>query len=174
MRRLTIMLGMVFVASLVFLRAADVPTYVGVAKCRDCHKTEKQGKAYPIWEASKHAQSANALKLEDAKAAAEKAGLTVPPDQSPVCQKCHVPLAGTAPETAAEGVTCEVCHGPGSLYRKLNVMVSREASVKNGLVVYASKDAIKAHCLTCHENAHGIKWDFDKSWEAVKHYRPEK
>jgi len=174
MKRLTIVLGVVFVASLVLLSAADVPTYVGAGKCRDCHKTEKQGKAFPIWEASKHAQSANALKLEDAKAAAEKAGLTCPPEQSPVCQKCHVPLAGTGPEVAAEGVTCEVCHGPGSLYRKLNVMVNREASVKAGLIVFASPDAIKTKCLTCHENAHGIKWDFDKAWEAVKHNRPEK
>ena len=171
MRRLTIMLGIVFVASLVFLPAADVPTYVGAAKCRDCHRTEKQGKPYPIWEASKHAQSFNILKSETAKT---EAGEQVPARQSPACLKCHAPLHEKAQDVSVEGVTCEVCHGPGSIYRKLNVMVSREASVKNGLIVYASKDAIKAHCLTCHENAHGIKWDFDKSWEAVKHYRPAK
>ena len=163
-------------AGLALLAAADVPTNVGAAKCRDCHKTEKQGKAYPVWEASKHAQAANALKLEDAKAPANEAGLTVPPDQSPVCQKCHVPLAATAaPEIAAEGVTCEVCHGPGSLYKKLSVMVDHEACVKNGLIAYASQDAVKTACLACHANAHGMKdWDFAKAWEAVKHDKPGK
>lgn len=176
MKRLAIVVGIALTAGLASLAAADVPpTYVGAGKCRDCHKTEKQGKAYPIWEASKHAQASNALKSDAAKAAAEKAGLTVPAEQSPVCQKCHVPLAGAAAELAAEGVTCEACHGPGSLYKKLSVMVDREACVKNGLVVFASQDAVKAKCLSCHENAHGMKdWDFAKAWEAVKHDKPGK
>ena len=99
----------------------------------------------------------------------------MPPEQSPVCQKCHIPLTGAAPEVAAEGVSCEACHGPGSLYRKLSVMVDREACVKNGLIVFASQDAVKAKCLSCHENAHGMKdWDFAEAWEAVKHDKPGK
>ena len=53
-------------------------------------------------------------------------------------------------------------------------MVDRDACVKNGLVVYASQDAVKAHCMTCHDNAHGIAFDFPKAWDAIKHYRPAK
>jgi hypothetical protein len=113
MRRLTIMLGIVFVASFVFLSAADVPTYVGVAKCRDCHKTEKQGKAYPIWEASKHAQSFNILKTETAKT---EAGEQKPPQQSPACLKCHAPLHEKAKDVC-RGHHLRGCHGPGGLYR---------------------------------------------------------
>ena len=164
--------GIVFVASAVFRRGRRRPDLCRGRQVPGLPQDGKAGQAaYPIWEASKHAQSFNILKTETAKT---EAGEQVPAQQSPACLKCHAPLHEKAKDISVEGITCEVCHGPGGLYRKLNVMVSREASVKNGLVVYASKDAIKAHCLTCHENAHGIKWDFDKSWEAVKHYRPGK
>jgi hypothetical protein len=46
--------------------------------------------------------------------------------------------------------------------------------VKNGSAVYASKDADQGPLPDLpRENAHGSN-DFDKSWEAVKHYRPAK
>jgi hypothetical protein len=53
-------------------------------------------------------------------------------------------------------------------------MKNREEAVKNGLVVYESPEAIKKHCLTCHENAHGQSFDFNVSWEVIKHPVPEK
>jgi hypothetical protein len=172
MKRFAIVFGIVFTVGLASITAADVPTYVGASKCRDCHKTEKQGKAYPIWEASKHAQAFNNLKSETAKNAA---GESIPAQEAPACLKCHAPQFDKSPEVSIEGVTCEVCHGPGSQYRKLSVMVDREACVKNGLVVFASQDAVKAMCLTCHAAAHGKKnWDFIKAWEAVKHEKPGK
>lgn len=171
MKKIALVAGVLFAAGLTALAAADVPTYVGAGKCRDCHRTEKQGKQHPVWEAGKHAQSFNNLKPETAK---NETGEAIPAQQAPGCLKCHAPLNEKAPEVAAEGITCEVCHGPGSRYRKLNVMVDRDACVKNGLVVYASQDAVKAHCMTCHDNAHGIAFDFPKAWDAIKHYRPAK
>ncbi len=171
MKRFAIVLGIGLTAGLVSLWAADVPTYVGAGKCRDCHKTEKQGKQHPLWEAGKHAQSFNNLKPETAK---DAAGAPIPAQQAPGCLKCHAPLSEKAAAVSVEGVTCEVCHGPGSQYRKLSVMVDREACIKNGLVVYTSPDAVKAHCLTCHDNAHGIAFDFPKAWDTIKHYRPGK
>lgn len=148
-------------------------TYVGAAKCAMCHRTEKQGQQQPIWEKSKHATSFNALSLPQAANYAQSAGVTNPAE-SPQCLKCHAPLFDKAAEFKAEGVTCEVCHGPGSEYRKLNIMKDRELAVKNGLIVYADEAAIKKQCLTCHANAHGQTFDFASSWEKIKHPVPGK
>lgn len=148
-------------------------TYVGAAKCKICHKTEKQGKQFPIWEESTHSKSISALSSSEAPARAKEMGVDNPAD-SPKCLKCHAPLYEKASEFKEEGVTCEACHGPGSAYKKLSVMKSREESVKNGLIVYDSPEAIKKQCLSCHENAHGKPFDFDTKWAKIKHPVPEK
>jgi len=143
-------------------------TYVGTAKCKMCHKSEKQGKQYPLWEARKHSKSFAQLSTDEAKALAADA-----PD-NPECLKCHAPLAAKAPDLKAEGVNCEVCHGPGSAYKKMSIMKDPAESVKNGLIKYGSPDAIKAQCATCHENnPHDKPFDFATAWEKVKHPRPE-
>lgn len=142
-------------------------TYVGVGKCKTCHKSEKRGKQFPIWEGSKHSKSFAALSSEEVKAKVPDA------PENPKCLTCHGSLFEKAAEFKEEGVTCEVCHGPGSAYRKLKVMKSREESVKNGLIVYDSPEAIKTQCLTCHENAHDKPFDFEASWEKIKHPVPE-
>ncbi|MFQ6038796.1 MAG: multiheme c-type cytochrome [Candidatus Aminicenantales bacterium] len=148
-------------------------TYIGAGKCRICHKSEKQGKQFPIWEASKHAQAFNALTSPEAAARAQEMGVENP-SESPECMKCHAPLYEKAPELKQEGVTCEVCHGPGSAYKKMSVMKSREESVKNGLLVYETPEAKKEWCLTCHANAHGTEFDFESSWQKIMHPVPEK
>ena len=148
-------------------------TYVGVGKCKICHKSEKRGKQFPIWEESKHSQSFAALSSPQASAKAQEAGVENPVD-SPKCLKCHAPLFEKAPELKTEGVTCEVCHGPGSAYKKLKIMKSRQESVKNGLTIYDTPEAKKEWCLSCHGNAHGKSFDFEASWEKIKHPVPEK
>ncbi len=148
-------------------------SYVGASKCKICHNTEKQGQQYPIWEASKHSHSFSALASEEAAQIAKEAGMETPPADSPKCLNCHSPLFEKAPELKEDSVTCEVCHGPGSDYKKLSIMKSREEAVKNGLIVYGSPEAIKSHCLSCHENAHGKTFDFSSSWEKIKHPKPE-
>jgi len=148
-------------------------TYVGAGKCKICHKSEKRGKQFPIWEESTHSKSFAALSSPDAASKAQEAGVENPVD-SPKCLQCHAPFFEKAAEFKEEGVTCEVCHGPGSAYKKLKIMKSREESVKNGLVVYDSTEAIKTHCLTCHENSHKGSFDFDASWGKIKHPVPEK
>lgn len=147
-------------------------TYVGAEKCKICHKTEKQGMQHPIWEKSSHSQSVAALSSPEAAQRAQEMGVADPQTDSK-CLKCHAPLYEKAPELNTEGVTCEVCHGPGSEYRKLNVMKDRDLAVKNGLILYGSLDAIKKQCLTCHENAHGKAFDFASSWEKIKHPVPK-
>jgi len=148
-------------------------TYIGAAKCKICHKTEKQGQQYPIWEAGKHSKSFQALSSEKTTEVAQAAGVPNPPE-NPECLKCHSPLFEKAPELKEEGVTCEACHGPGSGYKKMSIMKDHAESVKNGLVEYSGPEDIKKKCLTCHENAHGTAFDFEASWKKVKHDRPEK
>jgi len=152
---------------------AQTPTYVGAQKCQICHRTEKQGQQYPIWEGSKHSQSFAALSTPLAAERAKAAGCTTPPPESPACLKCHAPLFDKAADLKAEGVSCEICHGPGSEYRKLSLMKDKSEAVKNGLVLYGSPDKIKAHCLTCHENAHGTSFDFAARWAKIKHSIPK-
>ncbi|MGB8951189.1 MAG: multiheme c-type cytochrome [Candidatus Aminicenantales bacterium] len=147
--------------------------YVGVQKCQICHKTERQGMQFPIWEKSRHSKSFSSLSSPQASTAAQVLGVTNPPE-SPKCLTCHAPLFERAPELKAEGVTCEVCHGPGSEYKKLSVMRNRDEAAKNGLVVYADADAVKTLCLSCHQNAHGKPFDFKAAWENIKHTIPEK
>jgi len=152
---------------------AQTPTYVGAAKCQICHKTEKQGQQYPLWEKSNHAKSFAALSTPQAAQNAQALGVSKPTDD-PKCLKCHAPLADKVAELKAEGVSCEVCHGPGSDYKSLTVMKNKDEAVKKGLKLFANADAIKAHCLTCHENAHGKSFDFAAAWEKIKHAVPAK
>ena len=143
-------------------------TYVGANKCKICHKTEKQGKQFILWEEGKHSKSFAPLTSEEAQAEVPDA------PENPKCLKCHAPLFEKASEFKEEGVTCEACHGPGSAYKKLKIMKSREESVKNGLIVYESLEAIKTQCLTCHDMAHEKPFDFEAAWEKIKHPVPEK
>jgi hypothetical protein len=147
--------------------------YVGAQKCQVCHKSETQGRQYLIWEASKHSKSQEALTSPKAADACKSMGVDKPAED-PRCLKCHSPLAAKAPELKTDGVSCEVCHGPGSEYKKLSVMKDKAAAVKNGLILYGSPDAIKAQCLKCHENPHGVSFDFASYWEKIKHPVPGK
>jgi len=165
----TVVISLIIIANLL----GQGFTYVGAQKCKICHQSEKQGLQFPTWEKSNHSQSFIALSSEKAQSIAKEIGLQNPAE-SPKCLICHAPLFEKAPEIEAEGVTCEVCHGPGSEYKKLNIMKDKELAIKNGLFVYGSVEAIKNHCANCHENAHEKSFDFASSWEKIKHPIPEK
>jgi hypothetical protein len=164
-----------FVAIMVLVISSNLlsqtPTYVGASKCAMCHKTETQGQQYPIWQNSLHSQALAALSKPEAAANAQQAGVQNPVE-SPQCLKCHSPLAEKAPELKADGVGCEVCHGPGSEYKKLSIMKDKALAVQNGLIIYDSPDAIKKLCLTCHANAHGKSFDFATAYDKIKHTKP--
>ena len=53
-------------------------------------------------------------------------------------------------------------------------MQDQAKAVQNGLVLYADAGAIEAHCLECHQNPHGVAFDFKKAWDMVKHPVPAK
>lgn len=165
---MAVLIGIIFISSLF----SQEFTYVGAEKCNMCHKSEKQGQQFPLWESRKHSKSFSALTSDKAKEIAQGAGVDNP-TENPACLKCHAPLAEKAPELKEEGVGCEACHGPGSAYKKMSIMKDHAESVKNGMTEYGSPEAVKKQCLTCHENAHEATFDFDAAWEKVKHPRPK-
>jgi len=172
MKKVLVLTGLAAVV-LVLAVAGQQFTYVGAQKCAMCHKSEKSGQQYPKWEASKHSKSVAALTSPQAADAAKALGVANPVTDAK-CLKCHAPLADKAADLKAEGVGCEVCHGPGSDYKTMAVMKDKAESAKKGLKLYANADAIKAQCLTCHENAHNKTFDFAAAWEKIKHAIPGK
>ena len=110
-------------ASAAVLMAAD-HTYVGAEKCKMCHKVE-----YNSWMETTHAKA-----TEAAKASTDR---TFGPD----CLKCHA----TNSDEAMAGVQCEACHGPGSDYKKMNIMKDLALAKENGLII-----PTQATCDGCH------------------------
>lgn len=162
-----VLIGVVFIATLF----SQEFTYVGAEKCKMCHRTEKQGQQFPLWESRKHSKSFSALTSDKGKEIAQAAGVDNPAE-SPDCLKCHAPLAAKNAELKEEGVGCEACHGPGSDYKKMSTMKDHAEAVKSGMTDYSTPDAIKKQCLSCHENAHESTFDFEAAWEKVKHPKP--
>jgi hypothetical protein len=169
MKKVAVLTAVFAFAVLTTAALAQTPTYIGAQKCAMCHKSEKSGQQFVKWDASKHSKSFAALSSPQAADAAKAMGVADPVTDAK-CLKCHAPVASLQ----AEGVTCEHCHGAGNDYKSMTIMKDKAEAVKKGLKLYANADAIKAQCLTCHENAHNKTFDFAASWEKVKHPIPGK
>lgn len=183
MRKL--ILSFIVLSFTIFLMAqedASQHQYVGVSKCKICHKSEKQGEQFGKWEASKHASAYKALLSDEAVKIAKEKGLEKAPSEAPECLKCHV--AGYNVDASMkddkfameDGVQCESCHGPGSDYRKKSIMQDREASIKNGMRPIAVEDgSAEKFCKTCHnEESPTFKgFNFEEMWSKIAHPVPE-
>lgn len=127
-------------------KEAAKPEYVGEKKCKMCHKDE-----HASWLTTKHATAYDVLKAEDKK--------------KDSCVVCHVTGFGVA-DTLFEGVQCEACHGPGSLYKSMKIMskdkykTDREAqhklAVEAGLLIPDEKT-----CTGCHNKKSPTFKEFD-------------
>jgi hypothetical protein len=133
--------------------------FVGAQKCTMCHRGDKKGNVTEIWEKSKHAQAYATLATDHAKEVAFKAGIKGDPQKAPECLSCHV-NAYNAPAslkdvsyTLEEGISCEACHGPGSVYKNLKIMKDvyegRAKAADYGLIVPDKTVAVKV-CIMCH------------------------
>lgn len=176
--------------ALVFASAASSAQehkYVGVKKCRSCHKKAAIGNQYGVWEESKHAKAFEALASEKAKELATAAGVENPQSDER-CLKCHVTAYGAPAELlglkfeANLGVQCEACHGAGMDYSKKKIMIDRDLSLANGLVIPNEET-----CTRCHSDqsptwdperytrpdGSKVGFDFDQAFEKIAHPVPE-
>ncbi len=113
--------------------------YVGVNKCKMCHKGEKKGMVFEKWEKSAHAKAFESLKAKGE-------------DKNPKCLECHVTgfnaggyKIGEANALDFANVQCEACHGPGSEYKTMSIMKDKKLAIEKGLVV-----PTEASCKKCH------------------------
>jgi hypothetical protein len=131
-------------------------TYVtGRTGCRRCHLRE-----FNSWRRTPHANAYETLPAENR--------------TNPDCVKCHVTGYGreggfasieATPDLA--NVTCEVCHGPGSLYNTEEIMKDRDVATAAGLVIPTEKT-----CVQCHNSESSTfpgTFDFDSMVEKGVH-----
>jgi len=121
-------------------QAAD-STYIGSKKCASCHFEQ-----FMTWKKTKHAEATAQL---PAKYAADAK-----------CLACHSTTGYTsaAATPALAGVTCEVCHGPGSeheavsaKYAKQKLTEAQEKEVKGTIVLLETNVCIKCHMAIAHK-----------------------
>jgi hypothetical protein len=110
--------------------------YIGAPKCKMCHNKPNKGEQYNKWFAGPHANSLKSLSAEEAK--------------DPKCLKCHSTAASIEAKLKGginikEGVSCEACHGPGSMYKSPALMKNRKASMSKGLIVPDEELCKKCH-----------------------------
>lgn len=103
--------------------------YVGVKKCKICHK--KDG-IFPSWEQTPHATAWERLSEEAKK------------DES---LKKYYTTGTTAKGELLTGVQCEACHGAGADYKKKSIMQDREKSIAAGLII-----TDESTCKSCHND----------------------
>lgn len=156
-------------------------TYVGVAKCAECHK-----KAYDVWKTSKHSHAYESL--EKGRPGQEANWVTRVFD--PECIACHT--TGWEPQEVLrfesgfvtgeitpllKGQQCENCHGPGSHHVDLEEQYKADRkSVTQELLIAERKNvqlteikAVKQVCFQCHDTDNSPNFDFEKYWAKIKH-----
>jgi hypothetical protein len=165
--------------------------YVGVNKCKTCHKKELIGNQFGKWQDAKHSKAFDTLKTDEAIKIAKEKGIAGPPHEADDCLKCHATGFGLKAEQLAKkplklsnGVQCESCHGPGKDYRKKKVMSDHDKSIAAGMWEPGEDEKI---CTECHnEDATGwdpakyeladgskVGFDFEKAKEEIAHPIPE-
>lgn len=141
--------------------AQDHPKYVGVKKCKACHMAKSKGSQFKIWEQGPHANALKTLGTPKAKEYTEKEGISGDPQKADKCLECHQTASTVEADLIdkgfkpGNGVECESCHGPGSLYKATSVMSAKkwkedpEGSlaeyIKLGLIMPDEKVCIKCH-----------------------------
>ncbi len=142
--------------------------YVGSEKCKICHKSEKSGNQWGIWESSKHAKAFETLASEDSKKVANEMGID-DPQKSDKCLSCHNGWDGE------EAVGCEDCHGPGSEYKSMKVMKGIFKGELKG-EDYGLVTPDEESCKRCHneESPTYKEFKFEEFLKQIAHPVPKK
>jgi hypothetical protein len=128
---------------------AAAQSYVGAGKCKVCHNKEEVGNQHGKWQSTKHAKAFATLSTPAAKETAKKLGVADPTTDIK-CLICHTTGAESGGGVkAAEGVSCEACHGPGEKYKSKEVHgTDRNAGIAAGMIDTKAKG--EAVCKRCH------------------------
>jgi len=147
------------------------PQYIGSRSCRECHLDGEHANQYLDWVRSRHAGAYWHLATDWAILLASfrpaYKDITKPIEEDR-CLLCHVTAAQDPDALHAEtyrleeGVGCETCHGPGSLYANLEGMQNRESFLERGGVV-----PDETTCTQCHRNPD--HFDFVTWWPKIDH-----
>ncbi|MCP4751920.1 MAG: hypothetical protein GY866_13580 [Proteobacteria bacterium] len=183
--------------SLLFALPAVAGTgkFVGVGKCKICHRKDKNGNAYKIWKKTRHAKAFETLGTAKAKKEAEKEGIKASPQKAEACLICHETGAGFPESSFARsfrpenGIQCESCHGAGSDYRKKRTMKALHKQYLQGRTKLAEKYGFShGDEKTCTERCHrpevvvnGItyknrafkKFDYKERLKKIEHPIPQ-
>ncbi len=151
----------------------SAPRFVGSAVCMSCHSGAEAGRQDVLWLRSRHAHAYWRLAADWALFL----GRLRPqyhdlehPVSDPRCLLCHVTGAQDPDALFAatfrpeEGVSCEACHGPGSLYTDPEIMSDRTRFLAHGGVV-----PDQATCSRCHRASE--RFDFATWWPRIAHPR---
>jgi hypothetical protein len=150
--------------------------FVGADKCKMCHNAAPKGAQYTKWSESSHSKAFATLASEEARKVASAKGIA-DPQKAAECLKCHVTGHGTDAArltdkyNAAQGVSCESCHGAGGDYWKMEVMKDHAKSVAAGMTV-----PDEATCKTCHnpESPTFKGFDYAAAKAKVAHPNPQR
>lgn len=125
-------------------------TYVGTESCGKCH-----AQAAEIWSHTEHAHAFPSLVMKKA-------------DADPSCIPCHTVGFGSASgyRRAYQGaklinVTCESCHGPGSLH-----VAERQSQEK---VQFQYRPLGAGDCKQCHYGEFSRPFDWNTFWPRIRH-----
>lgn len=155
-------------------------TYVGAAKCKQCHK-----KSYEKWLKTPHANAYESL--AHPRKGQPDYGITRVFDAE--CLACHVTgwdaqdvvrfdsgflnAEFSTTEDAKKraellkGQQCESCHGPASRHIELINDGEDEAALKEvRITLTQAKNKV---CYNCHDLDNSPNFEFDKYWDQVKH-----
>lgn len=178
MQRSNVFLALFLICFFAFSVFAQAQTakYVGAAKCKTCHNTEKQGKQFDIWSKSLHAEAMKSLANEKSLKYAKENGIA-DPTKDAKCLGCHSTAAmidktlidAQGKLTVEEGVSCESCHGPGSEYKTMAIMKDPVKAKAAGLIEPTEKV-----CLGCHneKNPFHKPFNFKEASAKIAHSIP--
>ncbi len=154
--------------------------YGGVKTCKTCHLSAKSGAQFKIWKKSPHANAYATLQTDDAKKIGKENGVD-DPATSGKCLQCHVVAYGVDASLKGpklkleEGVSCEACHGPGSLYKKKKIMKGITAGEIDG-AKYGLVKVGEETCAKCHNKKSPTfkAFDYKKQLAKIAHPIPKK
>lgn len=159
---------------------AEACVYVGVKKCAFCHV--RLDDSLRTWAITKHANALAVLRTPAAKKYSDN------PDEDPKCLKCHI--TGTISDPVQredvlhiamaeefQGVQCEMCHGPGELYRgemaralPQHRELDTQECTRRGLVIPTEQT-----CRRCHNEECPVfdGFNFEEAVKMIRHGKKE-